>query len=250
LKRVFKSFLLLLVVSLVFTTSAFAKSDNGKKSLVALGDSIPFGFNLDADNDEPSRDAFPFLIGNEANLRVRDLGIPGLETDEMLYALQNDQKFRQAVSHSDYITLNIGNNDLLTALRQAYEASKSNPQLLNGYLMQYIGSSNVFNNLSAIVIEIREVSDAPIVVYNVYNPFQATDPLHYLALNVLPTINWQMKNFVDLANFYHKNVVLADAYIAIGRNQVEYVIPNDIHPTLAGHVKLAELGLQALNLNK
>ncbi|MDP4163062.1 MAG: SGNH/GDSL hydrolase family protein [Bacillota bacterium] len=250
MKKLFKSFLFLLIVSLVFTTSAFAKSEHAKKSLVALGDSIPFGYNLEDENAHPSRDAFPFKIGDEADLRVRDLGIPGLKTDGLLTLLQHDQEFREAVRHADYITLNIGNNDLLAALKQAYVSSNGNPQLLNYYLMQYIQSSNVFANLSQIVAEIRQLTNAPVLLYNFYNPFQLTDPLHYLAKNVLPEINGQLNGFVALANLQLQNIVLGDAYTAFGENQAKYVLANDIHPTLAGHTKLAEVGLLALGLKK
>lgn len=35
---------------------------------------------------------------------------------------------------------------------------------------------------------------------------------------------------------------------ALDGNQAKYVINNDIHSTEAGHKKVAEIGLQALNL--
>lgn len=243
----FKSFLILLVVSLVFSTSAFAKNDNGKNSLVALGDSIPFGYILDANNNHPSKDAFPFLMGKEADLRVNNLGIAGLTTGGMLNLLQNNQKYRQAVKHADYITLNIGNNDLLAALRAAAAVSGGNSETFYNQLIQNIQSSNVFENLKATIVEIRKLSDAPIVVFNVYNPFQVGDPLHYIALTALPLINGNIKSFSGAGA---NNVVLADAYTAFGSNQAKYVIVGDIHPTVAGHVKLAKIGLQALELKK
>lgn len=247
MKKIFKSFLLLLAVSLVFTTSAFAISEQNKRSLVALGDSIPYGYNLGDNTAGPSKDAFPYFMGYLTNMQVSDLGIPGLKTDGLLAKLQNDTIFRENVRQATFITLNIGNNDLLAALKQAYAASNGNPQLLNYYLMQYIGSSKVFSNLSATVAEIRKISDAPIVVYNFYNPFQLNDPLHYVALNVLPALNAQVKQLVDVANLQLKNVLLADAFTAFGENQAKYVLTNDIHPTLAGHKKIAEAGLKALS---
>lgn len=246
----FKAFLILLVVSLVFSTSAFAKNNNGKNSLVALGDSIPFGYNLDATNNHPSKKAFPFLMGKEADLRVNNLGIPGLTTDGMLNLLQNNQKYRQAVKHADYITLNIGSNDLIAALRAASNASGGNSEYFNYLLIQNIQNSNIFVKLNATIAEIRKLSDAPIVIHNIYNPFQVTDPFHYIALNALPIINGNISNLVGVANNNYHNVVLADTYIAFGSNQANYVVSGDIHPTVAGHVKLAEISLAALGLNK
>jgi len=247
----FKAFLILLVVSLVFSTSAFAKNDNGKNSLVALGDSIPFGYNLDATNNYTSKKAFPFLMGKEADLRVNNLGIPGLTTDGMLNLLKNNQKYRQAVKNADYITLNIGSNDLIAALRAAYVASGGNSGLFQYYLNLSLANSTIFTNLNATIVEIRKLSDAPIVISNIYNPFQVTDyELHVLAKNALPKINDNISNLVIGANSYSNNVVLADAYAAFGSNQTNYVIAGDIHPTVAGHVKLAEISLAALGLNK
>ncbi|QBP43115.1 SGNH/GDSL hydrolase family protein [Paenisporosarcina antarctica] len=243
----FKAFLILLVISLVFSTSAFAKNDNGKNSLVALGDSIPFGYNLDANNNHPSKKAFPFLMGKEADLRVNNLGIPGLTTDGMLNLLQTNQKYRQAVKHADYITLNIGSNDLIAALRAAAAASGGDTEYFKFLLMQNIENSNIVGKLKLTIAEIRKLSAAPIVIHNIYNPFQEPEyELQFLATKLLPDIN---KIFLGLV-YANENVVLADAYTAFGSNQAKYVIAGDIHPTVAGHEKLAGISLAALGLNK
>lgn len=248
--KLFKSLALLLIVSLLFSTTAFAKSDNAKKSLVALGDSIPFGYNLGHNNNHaPSKYAYPYLIGDDGDLRVRNLGVPGWQTNQMLAALETDQKYRQAVRHADYIVLNIGNNDLLQALKAAQMVSNGNPLLFNQSLKQEIKDSNLFGNIGEVIKETRSLTDAPIVIYNVYNPFQADEPLHTIGLQILPTIN---KNFTDLTTNYNAvygNVLLADAYAAFGRNQAAYVIPDDIHPTIEGQIRLAEIGIDVLNLN-
>ncbi len=250
LKRIIKSFSLLLVLSLLFSTNAFAKNDHAKESLVALGDSIPYGYNLGETNEEASKDAFPYLIGDDGYLRVRNLAVPGLNTTQMLTSLKTDQKFRQAVRHADYITLNIGSNDLLQALRAAYQESNGNQSLFMLILQQKVQNSNLFANIGDLIKETRTLTDAPIVTYNIYNPFQTNDPLHYVGLQVLPSIN---KNFSDLTTYYNAvygNVLLADAYTAFGQNQGTYVIAGDIHPTIEGQILLADIGSDALDLNE
>lgn len=249
LKKIFKLLALLLVISSLFSTTAFAKSDHGKKSLVALGDSIPFGLNLGHNNHHPSKLAYPYLIGKEGNLRVRDLGVSGWQTPQMLSALKTDQKYRQAVSHADYVVLTIGNNDLLQALQAAQVKSNGNLALFMPLLQQEIQKSNLFGNIEEIISQTRTLTDAPVVVYNVYNPFQLDDPLHFAGSQILPSIN---KNFSDLTtytNALYDNVILADAHAAFGQNQATYVLPGDIHPTIEGQIKLAEIGLEALHLN-
>ncbi|ASN03887.1 SGNH/GDSL hydrolase family protein [Virgibacillus necropolis] len=249
MKKVLKSLALLLIISLLFSNIAFAKSDNGKQSLVALGDSIPFGYNLGQHNHHPAKSAYPYLIGNDSDLRVRNLGVPGWQTHQMLTALKTDQKYRQAVRHADYIVLNIGNNDLLQALRAAQAASNGNSLLFMQLLQQEIQKSNLFANVGGIIEVTRSLTDAPIVVYNVYNPFQLDDPLYTFGSAILPTINSRFKDLTTLYNSQYGNVLLADAYSAFGQNQSTYVLPGDIHPTVEGQIKLAEIGMDVLDLN-
>ena len=244
MKKLIKTIVVLLLASLLVAPGAFAKSDNAKESLVALGDSIPFGLNLGQTNQNPAKTSYPYLIGKLADLRVRNLGVPGWQSDQLLEALQTDQKYRQAIIHSDYVAVTIGNNDLLAILREAATESGGNQALFQQLLQLKLSQSDVFSNIQQIITEIRSLTDSPIVLYNVYNPFQLTDPLHYVADAVLPNIN---AAFAGLA-FANEDVYLADAYTAFGNNQALYVLPGDIHPTNAGQAKLAEIGLQALSL--
>lgn len=243
MKTVIRAFILLLAVTMLFSTNVFAKNDNAQESLVALGDSIPYGYNLGEDNDSPSKYAFPNLMGEDAGMRVRNLAVPGANTVDMLEALES-QKYRQAVRHADYITLNIGNNDLLEALSTAYNLSEIDiSKDLFEHLNDQIVASDIIPNLQLIIGEIKSLTDAPIVVYNIYNPFQVNDTfLHETSKIVLPGINSTIENLSLL-----DNVFVADAYTAFGSNQSEYVIPADIHPTIAGQRKLADIGLEALS---
>jgi lysophospholipase L1-like esterase len=238
-----KSFLILLIFSLMFSSVGYAKSENAKQHLLGLGDSIPYGYNLGKNNDHPSKLGFPSLMGEEANINVRNLAVPGLRSDQMLQLLKFDQKYRQAVRHADYITLTIGNNDLLQALAAAEIKSGGDQMLFQHFLLMEIEERRIFDNIKAITEEIGLLTDATMVLYNVYNPFhQEAEPgLHQLANQLLPTI--VNPQFEILAG---ENIVLADAYSAFGSNQAKYVIVNDIHPTVEGQRKLAEIGLKSL----
>ena len=244
MKKLIKLIVAVMVVSMMTSPAAFAKSDNAKESLVAVGDSIPFGFNLGQTNKNPAKTSYPYLIGKLNDLRVRNLGVPGWQSDQLLTALQSNQKYRQAVIHSDYVTVTIGSNDLLEILRAAAAESGGNQVLFQQLLQQNLATSDVFPNIAQTITEIRSLTDSPIVLYNVYNPFQLTDPLHYVADSVLPQIN---AAFAGLA-LSNPGVYLADADAAFGNNQAAYVLPGDIHPTVAGQAKLAEIGLQALGI--
>ena len=241
MKKIIKSLAIVVMAASIVSPSAFAKSDQGKESLVALGDSIPFGLNLGQTNQNPFKAAYPYLIGAEEDLRVRNLGVSGWQTDQLLDALEDEQKYRQALVHADYVTITIGSNDLLAILREAANESGGDTALFQQLLMQKLGSSDVFANISAIIAETRSLTDAPVVLYNVYNPFQLTDPLHYVADAILPIIN---QSFAVLAAT-NENVYLADAYSAFGNNQATFVIAGDIHPTAAGQQMLADIGVSA-----
>lgn len=235
-KRLIPLLAILMLLGAMFTATAAAKSDHGKKSLVALGDSISFGYNL-GNNHHPSNEAFPFIIGENADMRVRDLGVPGWTTDQLLAATKSDEAFRQAIIHADVVTLDIGNNDLLQALK----ASNGNPAVIQA------GVGKMLQNLNTIIMEIQSLSDAKIVVYNIYNAFQVSDPLHNLSLYLLPQINGGIQAVVQRSNLLG-HVVMADANKAFGEQQAIYVRQGDIHPTVEGQRVLAKIGLDALGL--
>ena len=232
-KKLMTTLSVALMAGAFFSGAVSAKGENSKKSLTALGDSITFGYNLERHNHRVSKDAFPFVLGDYANLRVRDLGVGGWTTQDLLNALEKNEKFRQAVAHADYITLDIGSNDLL----QAFSDNNVTPDEVQ----------SVLENIRNIILEVRELSDAPVVVYNFYNPFQLNDPRHAIG-NVLLSqmVNPQIKSLVQALNQETGNIVLADAFTAFGENQAKYVFPNDIHPTIEGQKVLAEIGFEAL----
>ncbi|MGI2326919.1 GDSL-type esterase/lipase family protein [Planococcus sp. YIM B11945] len=243
MSKLARIFIVFLMVFSLPVSSAFANGyhNHGKDSLVALGDSIPFGLSPHRDNDRPANYAFPYLIGDKADVRVHNLGIPGLQTDDLLGALETNKKFRQTVRQAEFVTVTIGGNDFLEILNKAKAESRGNSKLFHQLLAKKLASSDVFDDLREIIHELRSLSDGEIVLYNVYNPFQVKDPLHRVADQYLPEIN---EEYEELADDF-RDVELTDAYKAFGNNQEKFVIRGDIHPTKAGHVKLAKIGFRA-----
>lgn len=221
------------IVGSLLSTSAFAAENptvpHAKPSLVALGDSITFGYNL-GNNLQPSPEAFPYFIGKALHLQVSDLGVPGWKTTDLLAALETNATFQNSVKHASKITLDIGSNDLL----QAFESGSVTQEQV----------APILNNLHAIISKIRSMSHADIVVYNIYNPFQVTDSYrHMMGDLLLPGINAQIQNVV--ASFHDSKITTADAYDSFGQNQAIYVRANDIHPTVIGQDRLGEIGTLA-----
>lgn len=256
MKKLSLSILTMLLVGVLFSNAILAKDENAKQALIALGDSIAYGYNLGVNNHHPSKEAFPHLIAEELDTRVRNLGEPGWTTEQLLDAVKNNEKFRQSIKHTDYIVMDIGSNDLIKVLKvfvsenedefrlALYYYQHGNPapfEALINELLVNIPLPQLLGNLNEIISEIQGLTDAKIVLYNVYNPFQVKDPLHHLGDIVLGYVN---PHLVGVA--VQNEIAIADAFSAFGDNQAEYVIANDIHPTVEGQKVLAEIGLQVI----
>ncbi|MDB5085187.1 MAG: hydrolase family protein [Bacilli bacterium] len=244
----------------IFTAVPAFASDTppDKDSLVALGDSITFGYNLGINNDHPSKYAFPFVIGHDLKeTNVKDLAVPGWTTIDLLNALKTD-KFKEDISHAEIVTLDIGSNDFL----QTYLTSKFYSDLLQGIdptqdepeLIAAVNSSvsALDLNLATILSDIRSLTKAPIVLYDTYNPFKPGTASYGISNLLLPSANSSIKSISSA----FANVHFADAYSAFLMIQnntlnqapalVRYDDNNDIHPTVFGQQVLAKLGETSL----
>ncbi|OZM57400.1 hypothetical protein CIB95_08040 [Lottiidibacillus patelloidae] len=247
-KKIFKLVTALILLMSVFSATTYAKGKPGSGTtggtLVALGDSITFGYLLDGteQRDNAHGEAFPSLMASNLNLDLINEGIVGLRSDELLALILSDSEYQVKISNAKYISLYIGANDIMQdyyftnskTLDEAFADMKANHHL--------------------IVMKIRELTKAKIVIYNFYNPFhRTTDWLNYHTFElILPGYNAEL---VQQGSNY-TNVVYADAHSAFsGWGHDTYLIstethPNDIHPSLKGHNKLAEIGVQALSERK
>lgn len=226
--------------------SAAPRTPMHKGTLVALGDSITFGYNLDDthNNSVPSQYAFPYLIGRADGLSVSDLGIPGWTSADLLSNLQSPN-FSRAIRGASAITIDIGNNDLL-------QWASANGLLSGGSTsltpQQYLEVQNVITqfgkNFAASIALIRSESSAPIIAYNLYDPFPNQSPLHPLDEPLEALVNAAITQ-VAAAN---KDVVVANAHAAFDGNQLAdvRVAEGDVHPTVVGQSVLAQIGEQAL----
>jgi lysophospholipase L1-like esterase len=177
---------------------------------------------------------------SEDDYQLSNLAVGGARSGDLL-ALLKTKSYRDALTHASVITLEIGSNDFLQGAKSIIEKLTSIP----GYTptmadMQVIGliTSQYSMNMAAIISEIRSVTKAPIILYNIYNPFYGLD-LQAGALLAFP-------NMVIKSYDIDPSIVVADAFSAFAGKQNNLVIPYDVHPTIEGHYVLAKLGLQAL----
>ncbi|WHY92636.1 GDSL-type esterase/lipase family protein [Neobacillus cucumis] len=234
-------FVLMLAINTFFSSFVFAENTN-KKSIVALGDSITYGWNL-----QDRSQAFPYLIGTDEYTVLKNISAPGWKTTDLLAGMSTAENM-DAIKNADLITLDIGNNDLLSLpeVKVILDQLKANPPVLptqdqinaaTAALMNAI--SKLPANLCAVITRVKNVNpDAPIILYNLYNPFGTNaGPLHDLGEKVIPAVNSQVIN--PLAQTFGAHV--ANAYSAFDGRQAELILPGDIHPNTTGHQVLAGL---------
>ncbi len=205
-------------------------------NLVAIGDSIPYGYNLTGDNKMPPKEAFPYLIGNEKGLEVTNLGIPGLTSSELLQAVNTNEVFRETLKDADYVIVYIGGNDLLNVV-------KKNGGLKNIKLEEVAPVvRDLIYNVYATILAINKLTDGQILVYNIYNPYPAAGaklntPLRY--------INKQYASLIEVLSHF-TDVDLVNAYQAF-KGHPEYILSKDVHPTIKGQQVLAGIGMKKLH---
>lgn len=236
------------------TTAAFADTAKAQGSLVALGDSITFGWNLDdtKNNSVASQSAFPFVMGKDDNFETTDLGLGGATSGDLLTALQTPS-FMTAVKGAKVITLDIGSNDLLGLAGQmgllttAQQDPTTPIQLTAQQQQQFADAITQFGkNLPLILAAIRQQNPAaPIVLFNLYDPF----PSQVTALHaVTESLQLTQNQIIAQVAATMKNVAVVDAHKAFDGKQLAYVrvAQQDVHPTVAGQAALALAGEAAL----
>lgn len=230
-------------IAFVFLTavilSACSTEEAEQKTLVALGDSITYGANL----ENPEESAYPYLIGEAAELEVQNLAVSGWQTGQLIDALRTDPEYQQAVRDADYIAMTIGGNDLLHILRSAEEESGGSPEVMMGIILDELGSNVVFDQVGELIEEIRSLTDARILLFNIYNPLPPSSSLYSIGDSLLPQVNTAIANVAEK----YEDVYLADAFTAYQNNQDAYIITGDIHPTEEGQAVLAEIGMEAID---
>lgn len=215
--------------------------EESQETLVALGDSITYGANL----EDSGQSAYPYLMGEDGGFEAHNLAVSGWQTAQVLDALREDKEYQAQVKNADVIAMTIGSNDLLEILRFAETSGAGTPEKIGEILRHELKNSIVFDEIGDLIKEIQSLTDAQILLYNIYNPFPPGNAMHQIGEALLPEIN---AAFQESAESY-ENVYLADAYSAYNGKQVDYIIPGDIHPTEEGQAVLAEIGLEAMELD-
>jgi lysophospholipase L1-like esterase len=164
-----------------------------QKQLVALGDSISYGYNLGPNNNQPSTYTFPYLIGEATNEKVQDLSVRGATSSDLLNLLQTSLQVDAAVREANTVTIDIGSNDLLQVTIADGLISPNPPALTTAEQSQFAAVIQKFSaNLPNILAIVHQLAPkANVVLYNLYDPFssQTVPALHALAKQMIAPEN-------------------------------------------------------------
>ncbi len=133
------------------------------EEVVALGDSLTYGVGDHTGNGYVSNLQLILSQNQEGAVTVHNYGIPGQQSDGLLYQIKNTQ-VKNNLDDADYFIIFIGTNDVL----------KSNGHnLLPIYEKRMeVGKADYRNNIRKILSIIRDKNpDAPILFLGLYNPF-------------------------------------------------------------------------------
>lgn len=239
-----------LLTGLAASPAAFAATtaNSSANELVALGDSITFGYNL-GNNKAPYPGAFPYVLGQAEGISsssVNDQGVPGWTSTQLLNALKSGQ-YTASLQQAKLVTIDIGSNDLLHAaghlLLEAQLGQPVVPKLQDQLALEQ-GLKSIQSNLPQILKLVQQQApNARIVLYNLYNPFPSNTSLGAVAETMI-----SLANHIIAETAAEAGVPVAHAHAAFAGNQTTDVrlTENDVHPTIAGQNALAVAAESAL----
>ncbi|NRD77354.1 SGNH/GDSL hydrolase family protein [Bacillus sp. BRMEA1] len=241
IKRISVLLTLMLAIGTFFSSLAFAEVQP-QKNLVALGDSVTYGWHLAQYQPQPSTLAFPYLIESDHYTVTKDISYPGWTSKQLLDAIQIPENLK-AIKKANVVTVEIGYNDFfqtpeIAALLKNPSGPWTSDQVNAAKNAALKTAGNLGINLFAIIETIKQVNPkATIILYNLFDAFASGTPLNMFAEQIIPTVNQLV--ITSVANTTGANV--ADAYTAFNGHQTEYILPNDVHPNIKGHQILAGL---------
>lgn len=217
---------------------------NNKKEIVALGDSISMGWGI-TDSTKPSNYGFPDLIEKMNDIyHIYNLSARGLLTKNLLEHLKTPS-FQLKIKKAEVIFVNIGSGDLLQS-SQVYLEKVRDKNGASPSLSQITGinsaKNDVENNIDKIILSLRQYSNAPILLFSLYNPIPKDVTGNTFASNILEDINKHFKNLTEK----YDSIYYIDSYNEFKGKENIYVINSDIHPTYEGQKVLARLGINKL----
>lgn len=199
---------------------------------LAIGDSIIRGYQIA--EEENLVNQFSVQLEQETGKQVvsNNEGIIGI-TSEKLNQLVQDGLFDEAIKEADIVTVNVGGNDVLKAVKKSdlYSALRSFDSLQSGFT----------DNLTAIASKIGELNPtATIVFLELYNPMPADHQFYSLADKLLP--KWNIKIY-EVAKETPSSVVVQTTNV-INSDNLQHLSTDGVHPNPTGYTAISQQMLE------
>jgi lysophospholipase L1-like esterase len=249
--------LILVVVLLVGASQGTTLAAPASWDYVALGDSLATGYGTFIKGYVPRYEGYVETDTGVAVTRT-NLGQNGWTSSQLLSALRNDPKFRRAIREAEFVTWNIGGNDLRAA-RTSYKngtcGGADNQKCLRAAVAKL---ETNWDNITAEVLELRSTQNTIVRTMDIYNPYVRTDIVSDTWQNHCRLTDCGLTDFEVFriyfdevndyiaATSYAEGVPYAQVYLAFnGTNGDEdprskgYLSFDGVHPNNTGHMIIA-----------
>src|SRR5690625_530196 len=255
MKLINRSLKYLLLSLLVFflVSPLYVMAEEGESvelNYVALGDSLAAGFLNKTDPPLYAiGNGYPFFIkqGIEAETRyginLTNRVIGGYTTKDVRIQVEYDLVVQEQVRSADFITLDVGANDLLGAV-DIGAIDTSDPEAMEADIQDAMAAlDQVEGNMDAILDKITELNpDAPIYVMGYYNALPYLEDLQEIVITIIGMLNDRIHNVTG-----HYDASYVPTFVAYEGNYELYLPnPNNIHPTEEGYEVIANLFLEQI----
>lgn len=204
---------------------------------VALGDSLASGMAA-INGGRSYADAYAQMLRRRTAREVKldNLGVPGLTSAELLDSLRHNADVRAAVSKADIVTWDIGGNDLIET---AVQIAAGNCGGSDGLACLPQARDEFEQRWTAIVDELATLRRSPRVrlqTFTLYRPFATVRGVREDAL----LAELDARNDIILDSQGQHGVQVADVADTFADGQQSDLIDDDgLHPTQAGHRVIA-----------
>lgn len=248
-----------LILALVMPITAWAST------YFAIGDSIAFGTGAPLTATSPYSAFYP-LKGSDTpfygytdrfyeylkSIKKVDTyvnaSMNGMTSAQLAVGLNNlPPGLNVPTMVKDFITINIGANDLLAPLRTFVGPNSDITDLTSGQIALLWSESKKFNdNWNMIMTNLRKTkgSNATIIVNTVYNPFPVGSTLYFFASPFLANINMSIRNMAKTYGYKVADVKIAFDLLYSSKYPLvhfDLLDPVALHPTDKGYVTIYNL---------
>ncbi len=212
---------------------------------VALGDSITAGYSA------PDKKGYVTILGHLlkeqfGRVRVSNFGLGGNTSRRLLSEILRNPIVQQEIIRADLLTVYIGGNDLKNTYLK-YLLRQKNEVFLD--TIESFGS-----RLEQIYHAIQQMSKAPLLTLNLYNPF----PHSEIASTWIPALNGaidmvSIRRHIPVIDIYsrfkQREMMLIHNYRTGTLKDFQLFGGNPIHPNFQGHQVIAHTLWQHIELD-